>query len=108
MLHPRGPPAGDPATQTAGGLVRLSSVEAASAAITALNERPSLTGPGGPPLLVRKCVVCCVAGSAPGVGTCSRALISAACIVTFKCLPVPFTSKWLLVQGQLPLVHLCS
>jgi hypothetical protein len=52
MLHPRGPPAGDPATQTAGGLVRLSSVEAASAAIAALNERPSLTGPGGPPLLV--------------------------------------------------------
>lgn len=32
--------------------VRLSSVEAASAAIAALNERPSLTGPGGPPLLV--------------------------------------------------------
>lgn len=53
MLHPRGPPSGDPATQTAGGLVRLSSVEAASAAISALNERPSLTGPGGPPLLVR-------------------------------------------------------
>jgi hypothetical protein len=53
MLHPRGPPAGDPETQTAGGLVRLSSVEAASAAIAALNERPSLTGPGGPPLLVR-------------------------------------------------------
>lgn len=53
MLHPRGPPVGDPAMQTAGGLVRLSSVEAASAAIAALNERPSLTGPGGPPLLVR-------------------------------------------------------
>lgn len=53
MLHPRWPPNGEPSTQTAGGLVRLSSVEAASAAIAALNERPSLTGPGGPPLLVR-------------------------------------------------------
>ena len=58
MLHPRGPPAGDPATQTAGGLVRLSSVEAASAAIAALNERPSLTGPGGPPLLVSQHLFC--------------------------------------------------
>lgn len=58
MLHPRGPPAGDPATQTAGGLVRLSSVEAASAAIAALNERPSLTGPGGPPLLVSQRLSC--------------------------------------------------
>lgn len=52
MLHPRGPPNGDPATQTGGGLVRLSSVDAAAAAISALHESAPLTGPGGPPLLV--------------------------------------------------------
>ena len=57
MLHPRGPPSSDPAGQTAGGLVRLASVDAAAAAIAALHEQASLTGPGGPLLLVRHC--CC-------------------------------------------------
>ena len=52
MLHARVQPGADPSTQTAGGLVRLGSVEAAAAAITALNDSPSLSGPGGPPLLV--------------------------------------------------------
>lgn len=53
VLHPPRVPTGVvAAAQTAGGLARLASPDACSAAISALQERASLLGPGGAPLLV--------------------------------------------------------